>query len=453
MDRYLTALWPWAWPILVSMAVLTGFALPRSDHPSVALWLSTALAALSAAAFLFAAPEQPPLWQRPAVRHTLIAFGLFILAVFVPLLVAAVRPVALRGFALYDPSATILESLKLGGVFCAFLLGLRLSLTDDRARRLFDTLLYAGGLWAVASIFMFILDPAGIYGEMKFGAGRLTGAFSSPNSAGTLFGALAIMALGRLISRFLSRTDLQKIERIDPLMTAVCAVSLAALMLTISRGAVFATLIAGAGLVAILLRRRVPLLVLAGICVAGMVGLVILFGTPLAGVLGRLESVNEDAAVRATILKSHFAFASHQPLFGAGLGAFNTVNSHIVTAADYPALSLIRAMHNVYLQWFEEAGAVGLLALAGLNLTILASLILAARRRAKMAGRIWAILWGYTVFLLHGFTDYAFQEPVLALFMALILGCGLGMSGNRTPQRQKAGEEALVREPGAKPAF
>jgi O-antigen ligase len=437
MDKYLVALRSWAWPVAVSLAVVMGFAIRGSDLPVTAASLSAVFAVLAGGAYIFTAVEQPPLAQRRAVLRAAVAFGIFVIAVFLPMLVAALKPATIRGFAFYDPSAAILESLKLGGVICAFLLGLRLSLSDDRARRLFDILLYAGGLWAVASIFMFILDPAGIYGEVKFGAGRLTGAFSSPNSAGTLFGALGVMAMGRLVSRFLTRSELHKVERIDPLMAAVCVVSLAALMLTVSRGAFFSTLISGTGLMLVLLHGRVSLPVLIGICIAGIMGLAILFATPLAGVLERLEWFNEDAAVRATILKSHFAFASHQPLFGSGLGAFITVNGHIVSTGDYPALALVRAMHNVYLQWFEEAGAVGLLALAGLNLAIVVPMILAAPRRGQMAGRIWAILGGYTVFLLHGFTDYAFQEPALALFMALVLGCGFGMAGNRAPESRK----------------
>lgn len=425
----------WAWPVLVSMAVMMGFAIRRSDLPAAATWLSAVFAALAAFSYALPAPEQPPLASRRMVQRLLIVFGIFVLVVFLPLLVAAMKPVAMRGFALFDPSAAVLESLKLGGVICAFLLGLRLSLTDDRARRLFDALLYTGGLWAVASIFMFILDPDGIYGEIKFGAGRLTGAFSSPNSAGTLFGALGVIALGRLISRLVMRREPQVLERIDPMMAAVCAASLSALMLTVSRGAFFATLIAGVGLTLLLLRGRVSVLVLAGIAVVGLALLAILFATPLAGVLARMDVVNNDAMVRAAILKSHSDFAGHQPLFGTGLGSFNTVNTHIVGMADYQALSVIRAMHNVYLQWFVETGAAGFLALAGLNLAVLVPMVVSGQRRPQMGGRIWAIVGGYSVFLLHGLTDYAFQEPALALFMALVLGCGFGMAGNRSENR------------------
>jgi O-antigen ligase len=227
------------------------------------------------------------------------------------------------------------------------------------------------------------------------------------------------------------------LERIDPLMTAVLALSLAALMLTISRGAFFATLISGIGLCLFLIRGKVSLPILIGIGVAGLLGVAILFATPMAGILARLDTLNDDATVRATIFESHFKFAINQPVFGVGLGGFNTANADIVTADNYTALAVIRAMHNVYLQWFEETGAVGLLALVLLNLSILVPMFRAAGRRSQMGGRIWGVLGGYAVFLLHGLTDYAFQEPALTLFVAAMLGCGFGISGNKTPDPKR----------------
>jgi len=414
----------WLWPAGVSVVVLTAFAIPGSDLPASAAMLTAIFAALSVIAFILPAAENPALAQRRAVKRLLIAFAIFIMALALSM-----------AFAVYDPSAAWLEAIKLGGVVCAFALGLRCSLTDDQARRLFEALLYTGGAWALASIIMFILDPAGIYGVVKFGAGRLTGAFSSPNSAGTLFGAVSVMALGRVVSRVLTRRESQILERIDPVMAGVCAISLAALMLTVSRGAILSTVVCAAAISVLLLRNHLSPPKLAAVGAVVVVALLVIFATPLASVIGRLDSIDGDAMVRTTILRSHFSFAMHQPWFGAGLGSFNTVNNHIVTAHDYQELAVIRATHNVYLQWFEETGGVGLAALAVLNLAILLPMISGARRRRQMGGRIWAILAGYLVFLLHGFTDYAFQEPALTLFVALLLGCGFAMATNTAASR------------------
>jgi len=417
MGKYLV----WLWPGLISVVVLAAWATYGSDLPGAATLLAAVFAILATVAFSQSTAENPPLSKRKTVRPLLMALGGFIAIL-----------VFSTAFAAHDPSAAWVEILKLGGVFCAFALGFRCALTDDKARRLFDALLYAGGAWAVASIVMFILDPAGVYGIAKLGAGRLTGAFSSPNSAGTLFGALGGMALGRVISRMLARREPQILERIDPVMTGVCTVSLAALMLTVSRGAIFSTVICAAGLSILLLRNHLslPRLVAVGGIAIALLGIV--FATPLSSVIGRLDDIDGDALERATILKSHFSFALQQPWMGSGLGSFNTINNHIITAQNYGELAKIRTMHNVYLQWFEEAGMMGLAGLALLNFTVVAPMISGARRRGQMSGRIWAILAGYLVFLLHGFTDYAFQEPALAMFMALLLGCGFAMAGNVT---------------------
>jgi|GEM_PF-1836684 len=421
----------WLWPGLASMAVLAGFVIRGSDLPAAAAMLSALFAALTAVAFILPMAETPALVQRKALKPLLIAFGVFAGAFACAALLAA-----------YDPSAAWLAAIRMGGVVCAFALGLRCSLTDERARKLFDALLYIGGAWAAASIIMFILDPAGIYGVEKFGAGRLTGAFSSPNSAGTLFGALGVMALGRVINRVLARREPQVLERIDPVMAGVCIVSLSALMLTVSRGAIFSTVICVAGLSILLLRHHLSLPKLVGVGVAALVLLGAIFATPLMSMIGRFDDIDGDALERATILKSHFSFATRQPWFGTGPGSFNTVNDHIVTAGNYAELALIRTVHNVYLQWFEETGLVGLAALGLLNFAILAPMVSGARRRHQMGGRIWAILTGYMVFLLHGLTDYAFQEPALALFVALLLGCGFAMAGNATVVQ---GADAAVR--------
>ncbi len=414
----------WLWPGILSALVLTAFAIYGSDMPATATMLVAVFAILTATAFILPMREAPAVGQRKALPPLLIALAAFVTALALS-----------AAFAVYDPSAIWLEAIKLGGIMCAFALGLRCSLTDDGAKRLFDALLYIGGGWALASLIMFILDPAGIYGVVKFGAGRLTGAFSSPNSAGTLFGALSVMSLGRVISRVMTRRETQILERIDPVMAGVCAVSLAALMLTVSRGAILSTMICLAMLSVMLLRNHLSLPRLAAVGLAIVVVLIAIFATPLASVIGRLDGIDGDAQVRATILKSHFNFAMQHPWFGAGLGSFNTVNSHIVTAQDYPELAVIRATHNVYLQWFEETGIAGLAGLAFLNGAVLLPMVSGARRRSQMGGRIWAILAGYLVFLLHGFTDYAFQEPALALFVALLLGCGFAMATNTAPSR------------------
>jgi len=53
-----------------------------------------------------------------------------------------------------------------------------------------------------------------------------------------------------------------------------------------------------------------------------------------------------------------------------------------------------------------------------------------AQRRQTMGSRLWIVLAAYLVFLVHGLTDYAFQEPALELFTAVLLGAGFAIATN-----------------------
>ncbi len=422
----------WIWPALLGTAVLYGFVLRGSDVPYLSLTIYAAVAGLGAVLWLFTTHETPMLGKRPEMKPLLITVVLLIAV----LSVLPVLQMQGAGAGLYDPSGAYVEYIKLGGLACAFLAAFRVSQNDEAAKKLLDALLIMGGVWALVSILMFIADPNGVYGVPKWSAGRLTGAFSSANSAGTVFGCISVVALGRLISRSQSVKGRSIFDRLDPVMLTVCVLSLAALSMSLSRGAITATLISMVVLTAVLLWRRVPVLWLFGALLVAVILVIVLFASPLAALMERFGQVDSDSDIRATIFKAHYDVAMQQPWFGAGLGSFNTVNDTIVSAADYREMSIIRAAHNVYLQWFEEAGIVGLVVLAAVNLAILVPMFQAARRRERMGGRIWAILFGYLVFLLHGFTDYAFQEPALTVFVAILLGCGFAMATNSARLRR-----------------
>ena len=150
----------------------------------------------------------------------------------------------------------------------------------------------------------------------------------------------------------------------------------------------------------------------------------------MLAVVQRVRDLNSDGHVRTVIMSEHLKMIVHQLWFGSGLGSFNAVNNAILTTTNYPYLSPIRAMHNVYLQWLEETGIVGLACLVLVNLAILIPIYNAAQRRQTMGPRLWIVLAGYLVFMIHGLTDYALQEPALELFTAVLLGLGFAMATN-----------------------
>ncbi len=421
----------WAWPVMCGALLLTAFATPRSDGAGMALLLMGLTAIVCAAAWAVRMPEGPALSRRRQLLYVVgAAAGLAVLLLLQPwILMLTAGHSGHNG--LYDPSRAVLEYLKLAGVVCAFAFGFRVSMSDDTARRCMDAVLAVGGIWAFVSIITFVADPEGIYRSMSIGQqGRLTAALSSANSAGTLFGALSVMACGHLLNRFWNRTGRLWVERIDPFSLIVFGVSLTALVMTLSRGAITVTAACLVVEVIVLSWNRVRLRWLLTGVATSAAALVALTLTPLLGLAQRLQNVDVDNQSRQLIYGEHLKVVGHQLWFGSGFGSFAAVNNAILTELNYGYLFNIRAMHNIYLQWLEECGLVGLIVLIGLNLAILSPVFLAAGRRRTMGGRLWAILLAYAVFLLHGLTDYGFQEPALEIFIALVLGQGLAIATN-----------------------
>jgi len=315
---------------------------------------------------------------------------------------------------------------------------------NDNARRILDAILIGASVWAEVAIVMQAVDPYTVYGVRKIGdPRRLTGAFTSPNSAATLFGSLAVLAWGRVLSRFINSDRHEFFERIDPVYVVAFASCATALVMSLSRSGWLATAAALAGLTMIMFRRRISLPVFAGglIVVAVAVGVALKLSS--FTMVDRLVKLHSDIDTRQMLFAAHAAAGMKHPLMGWGLGSFITINNSVVTADIYPALWAVRAAHNVYLQWFEETGFAGVAALVVLNLAVLGTVLAGAVRKKRMGDRLWAMLFAYLVFLIHGLTDYAFQETSLSLYVAVLLGAGFAMA-TRT-ERDVAARSARVR--------
>jgi len=422
---------PWIWPGFCAALVAIGFALPHSDDAGTSLVLYSLVALMMVFVWLFSKDATPSIDKRPEMKLVYGAFALLCLALAVLPMTTWITGKTGNLGGLYDPSMAWLEYIKLGGVVCAFLLGLGLSLNDETAKRVLDALLYMGGAWAVLAIIMHLLDPGGLYGQAKpFVADRLSAAFGSANSAGTLFASLSVMALGRLITRFMSYKARNIIDRIHPGFFGVFFFSLCAMSLTMSRTAILASLICMAMMCMVMLWKKLSFFKMVLMALLVIITVIFIFASPFLTAMERFEKVHTDTGMRFFIYKAHFDIAIKQPWFGFGLGSFNGINNTIVKPDNYTVLALVRTAHSVYLQWFEETGVMGLGALIALNASILWPIYRGAVYRERMSGRIWSILFGYLVFILHGFTDYAFQEPALAIFTAILLGMGLAMTTN-----------------------
>ncbi|MBW8734939.1 MAG: O-antigen ligase family protein, partial [Asticcacaulis sp.] len=375
------------------------------------------------------------------------ALGLLAMIFVVLCAVLAIEPL-FGSPSVFDLSAFITAFLKLLGLACAFMAGLRLCSDNDNARRILDAVLLGGALWAGAAIIMQVVDPFAIYGTAKVGdPRRLAGAFTSPNSAATLFGSLAVLTWGRTLSRFINSDRYGFFERVDPIYAFEFAVCMMALIMSLSRSGWLATAAALTGLTLILFRKRISLPVFAGalVGVVAAVGLVMQLSS--FTMVDRLVKLQSDIDTRQMLFSAHAAAGLKHPWTGWGFGSFITINNDVVTADSYPALWPVRAAHNVYLQWFEETGVAGLGALIILNLAVLGTVLAGALKKKRMGDRLWAMLFAYLVFLVHGLTDYAFQETSLSLYMAVVLGAGFAMATRSERDAPAAAVRTRTRTP------
>jgi len=140
-------------------------------------------------------------------------------------------------------------------------------------------------------------------------------------------------------------------------------------------------------------------------------------------VLRRVAALDQDVDVRSVIFAVHWRAFLDAPLWGSGLGSFTDVNSYLMSAETYEELWSIRATHNVYLQWLQEAGLIGSAPMFGL-------VIMAAALRAGTLSRgswaLRALVAANVVVLVHGLTDFALQVPSIAAMWALLLGVQFG---------------------------
>jgi O-antigen ligase len=325
-------------------------------------------------------------------------------------------------------SATLLEISKLLGLACAFAVGCVQGARAGRGRATFDAILALGSAYAVIALLSFLS------GAQVMDTGRLSGGFLSANSGATVFGLLTVLALANLIRRWRKATHSSVVIKLGALAVPLAYVLLfvTCLLLTASRMGVAATAIAaGALLLWDMIEnqgRRLSILIGGG--VIALVGVVLLLrGNDL--LWARFDALDRDILVRGTIFKAHWAAFLDAPLFGYGLGTFNDVNSLIMTPETYKDLWLIRAAHNVYIQWLEEAGVLGAAPMFLLIATIIA---LSAWRVAQ--GHVSqtvqrGLVASSLVILIHGTTDYALQTPSIAAFWAFLLGLQFAFGQSR----------------------
>ncbi|WP_040162428.1 O-antigen ligase family protein [Nigerium massiliense] len=259
---------------------------------------------------------------------------------------------------------------------------------------------------------------------------RVAGSFFNPN----LLAAFLVLVLPLAWVAAVKVQD--RLLRLASL--TVAAMTTLALVLTWSRGA-FVAFAAGA-LVFFLASRPTRNRLIA-------TGAVLLVG---ALALPEAIASTRGPGVRVDLWGAALSIAGRHP-FGIGLGnAGPAITAQVVDGRDY------QHAHNLWLNWFVEAGWLGGLAVVALTVVLLLKLIDAGRRGSLYSGALGA---GMTGFLILSLADHPANLTRIAMTAWVLVAAIMTLPGTQLPtwsqllgwsgrDRQKATEDQPESEPG-----
>lgn len=406
----------WASPLVVPLASVPLYG---GDTPAATLTLSGIAFVLAALAVIFS-PRRP--MQLP--------------------LVAAFFYVTLIAFARYQGwlSSGAHEYAALGACGAICLVGYLAGHNGRLVERLWQWTFWAGGVLAIATFLDFALDPELSFGRPRpYHSERLAAPFLSANTAATFYGIIAVMSAAEL-SRILSAPAAHPLRTVERIVvgglfpTTFLLFALSNIILSASRAGLVVTSTALLLLVlwevlSRLLRGRLSLS-LAKVGSFGGVFILVAGALFLASgdmLQDRLASAGEDDT-RIVLLQAYSSAVEMEPVFGHGLGSFAWINDLIVTPKNADLLQTQGAAHNLYLQWLLQAGIVGTALLAIILLPILLSIFLGLARRKRRTTYLRATLCIVLLVGAHGMVDYALEIPMVAWWLAWIIGLAAGLS-------------------------
>ncbi|WP_340645147.1 O-antigen ligase family protein [Phenylobacterium sp.] len=322
-----------------------------------------------------------------------------------------------------DRSSTVAELIKLMGLACIFLVGALTGASDRRARAAVNVTL---GLGLILALWAFFGSVTGSLYQSS--DRRLEGHFLNANTAGTFMACLLVLSLAVLFRQLRTGSRQDRVVRAAPvgafaLTFAIC------LLMTASRGAagaLIAALIAFGGLHLFSAKVKISRVLLIGLATL-VVGAVVIF---IAGdlVIDRFSRTDRDTVLRTAVWAEHWQAFLRSPLLGYGLGSSETVNQTLINSANYSTLWNIKAILNVYLQWLEQAGLVGAIAMFGCIGSILVTTTWRALARSRMTLILFGLISVDVVFLAHGATDFALDAFSMAAMWSYFLGLQLALS-------------------------
>lgn len=411
-----------------------------ANAPAAAVWLTLYLALSLVVALLIRSATSRVLRSRSMALLAACFVGVILVAACT-LIGAAPDPHILlneagrTGPISIDRSATIVEIIKLAGLACAFLVGCVLGGSTRRALTTTTLVAVTGALYTFGSLTAY-------FARGYFAAGeRFSSNFLSANSAATLLGVLLVLTVGVMMRQaFKPRTGAHDKSRVGLVFLISCAgFLLFGLLLTASRMGFISTGIAVAALVMwerFAGKRRFGSAAVRYFAIGLVVTIALVIGSDL--LWARFGALGEDAANRGVIFSAHWHEYLRSPFFGYGLGSFSTVNNAIITPDNYGALWSIRATHNVYLQWLEEAGVIGFLPMFASVVIIIGMAIRGATLQGPGRTVLRGLVASNIVILMHSTSDYSLQVPSIAATWAFFLGLQFAFGAVQEPQRSSS---------------
>lgn len=244
------------------------------------------------------------------------------------------------------------------------------------------------------------------------------GPFTNPNHAANWMAASTLLGAG-LVWDLLPRRSLPLSDRAAQTVLGAFLICLsgAAVLATRSRGGTHALLLSAlftAGLVAI--RGRLRLFLMGGVALAGAAYAGVLYAHPKwIGLVG--SAADGSAGERLSMYRAGFRLLADFPVFGTGLGGFQTA---FVAYKEPIVHAAVDHLHSSWLEVALEAGVFGAAALGASFLLPIAALgrrLAGAGSGAPAAGLFAAVL----ALVLHGLVDFNFQIAANAAVMAVIL--------------------------------
>lgn len=398
---------------------------PGSWMSSIVL-VVTALVALVPLLQLLPIPEW--VWRMPPARRDLVE----------DIFVVGAAPVFRWSLA---PAATEAAFLFLLPPLAAFFA--TMATRSDTHRHLLRTIMLLALLSLLLGFAQLGVPRESLLNPFPRWAAQLNGVFANQNhQAISLVLAIIIALAGMLTSLGHARAGVRQ-AWIPWLFGFVALFALCALPLTNSRASVLIAVFA-VGAVPLGLgffhptrvrhdwRARVGLMFSLGLIALGTWGTV--------GWM-QVDTVDElRAALRSTTLALG---AAHAPL-GAGVGAFVAIFEQ-AAPSDLLRQYYINHAHNEYVQWWLEAGwlGIGVLAAALVTLMILGKRAIRLRKNERAPGVV--ALLGLTALLAHSWVDYPLRTVSLATVAAVLAGILVVQAGHgRRHQESRRGMEPAI---------